>query len=140
MLNIAIVQGRLVKDPERRQTQSGKTVCQFRVACDRGRKDAQGNSLTDWIDVVAWEHTAEFVCKYFQKGSLILVNGRIETRNYQDRNGNNRTAVEIVANGVDFCGSKSTQGNNPPAAEKPAESRLGGAEYEVLDADADLPF
>lgn len=95
MLNVVAIMGRLARDPELRQTTTGKSVASFRIACDRGRRDANGQSQADWIDVVAWDRQAEFVCKYFQKGSLIVVDGRLQTRTYQDKNtGANRTAVE----------------------------------------------
>ena len=84
-----------------------KNVASFRIACDRGRRDANGQSQADWLDVVAWDRTAEFVCKYFQKGSLIAIDGRLQSRQYQDKNGNNRTAIEIVANNVNFAAPKS---------------------------------
>lgn len=106
MLNVVAIMGRLARDPELRQTTTGKNVASFRIACDRGRRDANGQSQADWLDVVAWERTAEFVCKYFQKGSLIAIDGRLQTRQYQDKNGQNRTAVEIVANNVSFGQSK----------------------------------
>lgn len=102
MLNLIAIQGRLAADPEMRQTTTGKSVASFTLACDRGRKDANGNSQTDWISCTAWEKTAGFICKYFQKGSLIVIDGRLQTRQYQDKNGQNRTAVEIVANNVNF--------------------------------------
>ena len=98
MLNVVAIMGRLARDPELRQTTTGKSVASFRIACDRGRRDANGQSQADWIDVVAWDRQAEFVCKYFQKGSLIVVDGRLQTRTYQDKNtGANRTAVEAVS-------------------------------------------
>nr|DAX86280.1 MAG TPA: Single strand binding protein [Caudoviricetes sp.] len=106
MLNVVAIMGRLARDPELRQTTTGKNVASFRIACDRGRRDANGQSQADWLDVVAWDRTAEFVCKYFQKGSLIAIDGRLQTRQYQDKNGQNRTAVEIVANNVNFGQSK----------------------------------
>ena len=106
MLNVVAIMGRLARDPELRQTTTGKNVASFRIACDSGRRDANGQSQADWLDVVAWERTAEFVCKYFQKGSLIAIDGRLQTRQYQDKNGQNRTAVEIVANNVSFGQSK----------------------------------
>lgn len=105
-LNVVAIMGRLTADPQMRQTQSGKSVASFRVAVDRGRKDANGQNQTDWLDVVAWENTATFVEKYFPKGSMIAVTGRLQSRNYQDKNGNNRTAIEIVAQNVSFCGEK----------------------------------
>lgn len=108
MLNVVVIMGRLARDPELRQTTTGKSVASFRIACDRGRKDANGQSQADWLDVVAWDRTAEFICKYFQKGSLIVIDGRLQTRQYQDKNGQNRTAVEIVANNINFAGPKSS--------------------------------
>lgn len=97
MLNIIAVMGRLARDPEMRQTTTGKRVCTFRIACDRGRKDANGNSQTDWIPCTAWEKTAEFICKYFGKGALIAVDGRLQSRQYQDKNGQNRTGKPFIA-------------------------------------------
>ena len=77
MLNVIAIMGRLSRDPELRQTTTGKSVASFTIACSRGRKDANGKDLVDWIPVVTWEHTAEFVCKYFEKGSLIAIDGRL---------------------------------------------------------------
>ena len=77
MLNVVAIMGRLAADPQLRQTTTGKNVASFRIACDRGRRDANGQSQADWLDVVAWDRTAEFVCKYFQKGSMIAVDGRV---------------------------------------------------------------
>lgn len=147
MLNVIAIQGRLAADPEMRQTTTGKRVCTFRIACDRGRKDANGNSQTDWIPCTAWEKTAEFIYKYFQKGSMIAVDGRLQSRQYQDKNGQNRIAVEIVANNVNFCGSKESTSTAPQnAAQRPAapSQRTQGepdADYAPIDDDeGDLPF
>nr|DAT53252.1 MAG TPA: Single strand binding protein [Caudoviricetes sp.] len=147
MLNVIAIQGRLAADPEMRQTTTGKRVCTFRIACDRGRKDANGNSQTDWIPCTAWEKTAEFIYKYFQKGSMIAVDGRLQSRQYQDKNGQNRIAVEIVANNVNFCGSKESSSPAPQnAAQRPAapSQRTQGepdADYATIDDDeGDLPF
>ena len=91
MLNVVAIMGRLVADPQLRQTTSGKNVASFRIACDRnGRRDANGQSNADFFDVVAWERSAEFVCRYFQKGSLIAIDGRLQSRTYQDKQGNNQ--------------------------------------------------
>lgn len=106
MLNVVAIIGRLAASPELKTTNSGKSVCSFRIANDSGYKDASGQSQTNWLDVTAWGKTAEFVCKYFPKGALIAIDGRLQTRQYQDKNGQNRTAVEIVAQNVSFCGSK----------------------------------
>ena len=120
--------GRLVADPQLRQTTTGKNVASFRIACDRGRRDPNGQSQADFLDVVAWDRTAEFVCRYFQKGSLIAIDGRLQSRSYQDKNGNNRQAVEIVAQNVNFTGPKS---QNPAASGMgaPAMSAPAPAEY-----------
>ena len=135
MLNVVAIMGRLARDPELRQTTTGKSVASFRIACDRGRRDANGQSQADWIDVVAWDRQAEFVCKYFQKGSLIVVDGRLQTRTYQDKNtGANRTAVEVVANNISFAGPKSSnQGggsyqNAAPSYQNQAPARPAAVE------------
>lgn len=139
MLNVIAIMGRLSRDPELRQTTTGKNVASFTIACSRGRKDANGKDLVDWIPVVAWEHTAEFVCKYFEKGSLIAIDGRLQSRTYKDRDGNNRTAIEIVANNANFAGSKSTGGglNSVPAGNSYNEPTV---QYDEIEDEGDLPF
>lgn len=112
MLNVVAIMGRLVADPELKTTQQGTSVCSFRIACDRNFARHGEQRQADFIDIVSWRQQAEFVCKYFQKGSMISVQGRLETRQYQDKNGNNRTATEVLAAEVGFCG--------PKAAGKPA--------------------
>ena len=146
MLNVVAIMGRLAADPQLRQTTTGKNVASFRIACDRGRRDANGQSQADWLDVVAWDRTAEFVCKYFQKGSLIAIDGRLQSRSYQDKNGQNRTAVEIVAQNASFCGSKEKSSPTPQnAAQRPAapSQRTQGepdADYALIEDEGDLPF
>ena len=131
MLNKAILNGRLTKAPELKQTNSGKSVCGFTIAVDRSRD----REKTDFIPIVAWGKTAEFVNQWFGKGDLITIVGRIEVRNYEDKNGNKRTATEIIAEEVLFGGSKSTgQGY-----ENSSQRNLAGLE-EVDDNGADLPF
>lgn len=139
MLNVIAIMGRLSRDPELRQTTTGKNVASFTLACSRGRKDASGKDLVDWIPVVAWEHTAEFVCKYFEKGSLIAIDGRLQSRTYKDRDGNNRTAIEIVANSANFTGSKSTGGgsNSVPTGGSYNEPTV---QYDEIEDESDLPF
>lgn len=112
MLNVIAIMGRLVADPQLRQTQQGTSVASFRIACDRNRADQNGQRQADFFDVVAWRGTAEFVCKYFQKGSLIAIDGQLQSRQYQDKNGNNRTAIEIVASNINFAGSKNSSGSS----------------------------
>lgn len=141
MLNVVAIMGRLAAEPTLRQTQSGKDVASFRIACDRGRKDANGQSQADWFDVVAWGNTAQFVCRYFQKGSLIAVDGRLQSRQYQDKAGNNRTAIEIVASNVNFAGGKQDSGDTGKTS-KPStdETALDGDDFAIVDDNADLPF
>lgn len=149
MLNVVAIMGRLARDPELRQTTTGKNVASFRIACDRGRKDANGQSQADWFDVVAWDRTSEFVCKYFQKGSMIVVDGRLQSRKYQDKDGNNRTAIEIVANNINFAGPKNQNGGEPTVssydappqtAPQPSYSDGKGDDFALIDDEGDLPF
>lgn len=141
MLNSCTIQGRLAADPQLRQTTSGKNVASFRVACARNYGQ---DTATDWLDCVAWGKTAEFVNKYFRKGEQILLLGSIQTREYQDKNGNNRKAVEINAERVFFCGGKQALS----ATDTPVQSRtvpsLGASEFSgsfaPIEEDEDLPF
>ena len=110
MLNTAIIMGRICSDPELRTTTSGLSVTSFTVAVDRAYKK-DDEKQTDFINCVAWRGTADFVTRYFKKGQMIAVQGSIQTRNYEDKNGNKRTAVEIVADNVSFCGSKNENSN-----------------------------
>ena len=141
-LNVVAIMGRMAADAQLRTTQSGKNVASFRVAVDRGRKDANGQNQTDWLNVVAWGKTADFVSRYFSKGSMIAVTGRLQSRNYQDKNGNNRTAIEIVANQVSFCGEKKQDTKSfPPANENALNFAQGGNDdFAPVDDADDLPF
>lgn len=109
MLNKVILMGRLTGDPELKTTPSGASVTSFSLAVERDYKSGDERK-TDFITVVAWRNTAEFICRYFQKGRLMAVEGRIETRKYTDKQGNNRTAFEVVADKVFFCGDKHLRG------------------------------
>ena len=152
MLNCAVIMGRLVADPELRTTTSGISVISFRVAVDRNFVRQGEERQADFIDVVAWRQTAEFVSRYFRKGSMIAVQGSIQTRNYEDRNGNKRTAVEIVADNVSFCGSKAESGNaggnarydEParPQAQPSAPAYATGSvgDFNDIQDDDELPF
>lgn len=142
MLNVIAIQGRLARDPEMRQTTTGKSVASFTLACDRGRKDANGNSQTDWIPCTAWEKTAEFICKYFQKGSMIAVDGRLQSRQYQDKNGQNRTVIEVVVQNANFCGKSDSAA---PAARTQGEPNVGYSngnadDFAEIEDNGDLPF
>ena len=126
MLNVVAIMGRLVADPELRTTPNGISVASFRIACDRNFARQGEQRQTDFFDVVAWRQQAEFVCKYFQKGSLIAIEGNLQSRQYQDKNGNNRNAIEIVANNISFAGPKNsgTQVPAPPIrAVRPTRTR-----------------
>lgn len=134
MLNRIIVMGRLTRDPELRRTNSGKAVASFTVAVDRNSKSQSGEKETDFIDVVVWRNTAEFVSKYFTKGRMIVVEGRMQLRDWMDKDGGKRRSAEIVADSVYFGDSKRDGGDNPGYAPAPS-----GAFTEV-EADGDLPF
>lgn len=110
MLNNVIIMGRLTKDPELKTTSAGLPVVSFTVAVDR-RFQKDGERQADFLNVVAWRKAAEFVEKFFTKGSMIAVQGSIQSRKYEDKNGNKRTAVEIVADNVSFCGSRNEKTN-----------------------------
>ena len=112
MLNKVSIMGRLVRDPELRRTQSGIAVTTMRIAVDRDFKSQDGTKQADFFDVVAWRNTAEFASRYFFKGRLIIVDGRLQTREWTDREGNKRTSVEIVADNIYFGDSKRDNPNN----------------------------
>lgn len=106
MLNVVAIMGRLVADPELRTTQQGTNVCTFRIACERSYTQKGQQRQADFVDIVAWGKTAEFICKFFQKGSMIAVDGSLQTRHYQGKDGSNRTAVEVVASKYQLCRRK----------------------------------
>ena len=130
MLNSCDFQGRFAADPELRTTQTGKQVASFRMAVDRDMVDANGHRPTDWLTFTAWGKTAEFVSRYFRKGSAAVVHSRCQTRQYEDKNGNNRTAIEIIANRADFCESKGESIDVQGEQES----------FEEIEGDGDLPF
>lgn len=152
MLNVVAIMGRLVADPELRTTPAGVNVCQFRIACDRNFARQGEQRQADFVDIVAWRQRADFVCKYFQKGSMIAIEGALQSRNYQDKNGNNRTAMEVLASNISFAGSKITSSAKVddggeaaprsdawPKADPPAN--YGGVDdFAVIDDNDDLPF
>lgn len=133
MINSAVIMGRLTYEPELRATPGGVSVVRFQVAVDRNYQKAGENRKTDFIDCTAWRQTAEFVCKYFHKGSMIAVEGSLQTDNYTDQNGEKRKSVQLVASQVSFCGSKVESGAQTVA---PAPD----AEFEPIDDGDDLPF
>ena len=113
-INTAVIMGRLTADPELKTTASGLSVLSFSVAVDRNYQKEGEEKAVDFINVVAWRKTAEFITRYFHKGSMIAVEGSIQTRKYEDKDGNKRTAVEILANTVSFCGKEAS---SAPAAD-----------------------
>lgn len=137
-INCAVIMGRLVAQPELRTTTSGTSVTSFTVAVDRNYVKPGQERETDFISVVAWRQTAEFVSRYFHKGDMIGVEGSIQTRNYEDKHGNKRTAVEILAETVSFCGGKKQE--NKPPEEPPAPEPDVDQDYSTLDTDDDLPL
>ena len=146
MLNKIVVMGRLTRDPELRYTTSQTAVTSFTVACDRdySGKDG-GEKQTDFIDCVAWRNTAEFVSKYFAKGRMAVVEGRLQSRDWQDRDGNKRRSWEIVADSVYFGDSKK-DGNSPSEASYGGNRAPAGGyqqpQFSELDDadDGELPF
>ena len=152
MLNRIIIMGRLTRDPELRRTQSGTAVTSFSLAVDRDFKSQSGERETDFIDVVAWRSTAEFVAKYFTKGRMAVVEGRLQLRDWKDKDGNNRRSAEVVAENVYYGDSKRdgdsagsyggapaynsapNGGYSAPAASAPSEFA------EIEEEDGDLPF
>ena len=143
MLNKIILMGRLGRDPEKRYTQNGTPVASFSLAVDRDFKDkATGEKVTDWINVTAWRQTAEFVCRYFAQGRLAVVEGRLQMRDYTDRQGSRRRAAEVVADSVYFADSKSASA--PPPSEGNADEAVlpqdPGADFRELEDEGELPF
>ncbi len=147
MLNIVAIMGRLVADPELRTTANGTNVCSFRIACDRNFVSQGQERQADFIDIVVWRQAADFVCRYFQKGSMIAVDGALQSRNYKDKQGNSRTAVEVVANHISFAGPSGQAvddgGEAPPKDYRepaPAYSQGSADDFAVIDDNDDLPF
>ena len=155
MLNKIILMGRLTRDPELRHTQTGTAVASFSLAVDRDFKDkATGDRTTDFIDVVAWRQTGEFVSRYFTKGRMAVVEGRLQIRDWTDKDGNKRRSAEVVADNVYFGDSKrdpesagpySGGYSAPSGGRSPAPSGFGAPDMgdqfaELSDDDGELPF
>lgn len=144
MLNIAVIMGRLTAEPELRTTSTGVSLCRFSVAVDR-RFSSGGERQTDFIRCIAWRQTAEFISRYFHKGSMIAINGSIQQNQYTDKDGNKRESFEIVVDNANFCGSKAESGTSggynseqqSPASFSNADT---GDFQEISMSDDDLPF
>ena len=151
MLNKIFIMGRLTRDPELRRTQNGTAVAGFALAVDRDFKNADGTKETDFVDVVAWRSTAEFVSKYFAKGRMAVVEGRLQIRDWQDKDGNKRRSAEVVADSVYFGDSKKegdssggsyggSSGGYKAAGKAVDVEPEAGDFAEVEDEDSDLPL
>ena len=149
MLNKIILMGRLTRDPELRRTGSGTAVTSFSLAVDRDFKSQGGEKETDFIDIVAWRNTAEFVSKYFTKGRMAVVEGRLQIRSYTDKDGNNRRAAEVVADNVYFGDSKrdgagdygAAPSYSTPSYAAPVAPMGGHSDFaEIGEEDGELPF
>lgn len=146
MFNLVVLTGRCVNTPELKTTQSGTSVCSFTIAVDRRYKQGEERQ-TDFINIVAWRGAAEFISKYFSKGSMIGIEGSIQTRKYTDKEGNNRTSFEIVANNVQFIEPKRSESNGenlPSQHQKTSQNEnfstfTANNEFTEI-ADDDLPF
>ena len=141
MLNNCTIQGRMTRDPELRYTASNTPVVSFTLAVERTRKNAGGEREADFINCVAWNKTAELVKNWFSKGMMAIVVGRIQSRNWEDRNGNKRTSIEINANEVLFGESKKdkVEPKSEPAVPR-FDLSVGDADFAELDDDSDVPF
>lgn len=150
MLNKIFIMGRLTRDPELRRTQSGTAVAGFALAVDRDYKNADGTKETDFIEVVAWRSTAEFVCKYFAKGRMAVVEGRLQIRDWQDKDGNKRRSAEVVADNVYFGDSKKEGDSSGgsyggfsggyKAAGKAVDVEPEEGDFAEVEDEEDLPF
>lgn len=145
MLNVVVLSGRLTADPELKTTANGISVCSFSIAVERRYRSGEERQ-SDFINIVTWRSSAEFVSKYFKKGQMIAIRGSIQTRKYQDRDGNNRTAFEVVADDVQFADFARREGDAAPVAATPAAtpasySNADAGDFTSIDeVDEDLPF
>ena len=144
MLNVVVLSGRLTQDPELKTTANGISVCSFSIAVERRFKSGEERQ-SDFINIVTWRSSAEFVSKYFKKGQMIAIRGSIQTRRYQDKDGNNRTAFEVVADDVQFADFARRDNDSAPVAVPAATpasfSNAGAGDFTSIDdVDEDLPF
>lgn len=139
MLNKVFIMGRLTRDPELRRTNSGTAVTSFTLAVDRDFKNADGTKETDFIDCVAWRSTAEFAAKYFTKGRMAVVEGKLQIRDWQDKDGNKRRNAEVIADNVYFGDSRSDNASGGHQAAK-APVNVDAEDFAEVEDDDDLPF
>jgi single-strand DNA-binding protein len=140
MLNHINIMGRLTRDPELRRTGNGIAVASFTIACERDLKNSNGEKETDFIDITAWRNTAEFVEKYFSKGRMAVVSGRLQIRKWKDKDGNDRRSAEVVADNVYFADSKKDDSSSSNF-QGYAQTSEPLQDYAVMDGDdSQLPF
>ena len=144
MLNRVTLHGRLGKDVELRRTSNGTVVASWSIAVDRDYKADGAERETDWFDITAWRGTAEFAERNFHRGDQMIVSGRLQVRSWTDKDGNKRKAVEVLADGIWFCGGKNTDGGNGSAAKAAAATKPVNVQAQAFDEleddDGDLPF
>ena len=149
MLNVVVLTGRLTADPELKHTSNDTAVTSFTIAVNRRFSRPGEEKQTDFIDIVAWRSTAEFVCKYFGKGQLVAVEGSIQTRTYQDKDGNKRKAFEVIARDVQFAESKKSAAANSTGSNESLHalsdnnipySSGNNEDFQTIETDDDLPF
>ncbi len=150
MINRVVLMGRLVSDPELKTTQSGINVTTFRIAVDRSYVKSGEERQADFFDIVAWRYTADFVCRHFRKGSLIAIDGQLQSRTYQAKDGTNRYVVEVIADSASFTGERrdSNGGYSQPQApqhpayaeQTPSFASGSASDFEEMPTDDDLPF
>lgn len=144
MLNRIILMGRIVANPELKITPTGKSVTSFRIAVDRNYSKSGNERKADFFDIVCWNNTAEFVCRYFTKGSLIALEGRLQSRTYQAKDGSNRYVIEVLADTVSFTGERKERdpnnNNSPSAPPHPQIPMTAHNDFENMPLDDDLPF
>ena len=147
MNNIQLI-GRLTAKPELRHTNSGKAVCNFSIAVERRFKDADGKPIVDYVDFVAWKHTADFLCKWFDKGTRVAVTGELQTRMYEDKDGKKIKVSEIVANTIEFADGKRDANQSATTAQNNQKQEpdifdnplFGGGGFMPIDSSDELPF
>lgn len=139
MLNNINLMGRLVRDAELKMTQNGISTATFTIACERDFKGQDGKKETDFITIVTWRHTAEYVCQYARKGDMLAVSGRLQMRSYEDRSGNKRTVAEVVANNAYAVGNRNNSDTQQTAPILPDDVLYGGTPWDDEDG-AGMPF
>lgn len=151
MINRVVLMGRLVSDPELKTTQNGTNVTTFRIAVDRNYVKAGEERQADFFDIVAWRYTADFVCKHFRKGSLIAIDGQLQSRTYQAKDGTNRYVVEVIADNASFTGERRDNSGYQAGGYAPAPAPVfteqspsfvsgPSSDFEEMPGDDDLPF